>query len=292
MPETILVTGATGTVGSRTVKALLKSGGGSRIVAAGRNTAKLAALQSAGAHIAEMDWNKPGTVEQAFSGATKLFLLTSPNFSDSTLEMSTAISAAEAAGIEYIARLSVMGAEDEPGITLTRVHRSEELAIMGSQIDYTFLRPNGFMQNIEQQAQMIKEQNAFYMPLGDARVSFVDVDDIAAVAAAVLLDGSKQYSGKAYDLTGPEAVSGVDMANVLSQVLGREIRYVAVSDEMASGGMRAQGMPDTAIAALMELFESYKQGKYAPTVTAVPSITGRAATSFQQYVANNRAIYS
>src|SRR6476661_2017303 len=118
-----------------------------------------------------------------------------------------------------------MGADIEPGITIGRLHRQEEKIIEESGIPYTFLRPGAFMQNfVNFFGQTIKNESAFYLPTRDGKVSFVDVRDIAAVATEILLtksDGSQQHKNKAYDITGHEALSYSQVAEILSKVIGR-----------------------------------------------------------------------
>ncbi len=87
------------------------------------------------------------------------------------------------------------------------------------------------MQNFEPFAAGMKSKGAFSLPLGDALVSYVDADDIAAVAAEVLLGNEMEHSGRAYDLTGPDALTGSQVAEIFSQVLGRKIEFHAVSDD-------------------------------------------------------------
>ncbi len=295
MPETIFVTGATGTVGSRVVKQLLKRAEGMaekpRIVAGVHSADKAQALSAAGAHIAEIDYDKPGTVEQAFGRIDKLFLVTPPDL-NTARDNQMAVAAAEASGVKYIVKLSAFGSEVEPGTSLAHLHRSAELLIMASGADWTFLRPNAFMQNIQQFAGSIKAGGAISLPLGDAPVSYVDADDIAAVAVEMLLGTEIEHSGRAYDLTGPAAITGKEMAATLSYVLGKPVEYHSVSDEEAHQAMTSQGISDPQARALIELYQSYRQGYASAVSNAVGSITGRAARSFEMYAMDNKSVYA
>ena len=155
-----------------------------------------------------------------------------------------------------------MGDNMEPGTTIGRLHRQEEKIIEKYGMPYTFLRPNGFMQNFVRAGQIIRNQNAFYLPGGDARVSFVDVRDAAAVAPKVLLltkgNGSEQqqHENKSYDITGTEALSYSQATEIISTPLGRKISYTAISEEDARKGMREAGLEDWYIDAMMEFYNN------------------------------------
>jgi uncharacterized protein YbjT (DUF2867 family) len=137
--------------------------------------------------IVDMDYNKRETIINAVNGIDKLFLLTLPR-PDMSEITSSLINEAKKNNVEHVVKLSVLDAEAEPGIMITRMHRQEEKIIEESGIPYTFLRSGAFMQNfINFFGQTIKTQNAFYLPVGDGKVSLVDVRDIASVATKILL---------------------------------------------------------------------------------------------------------
>jgi uncharacterized protein YbjT (DUF2867 family) len=124
---------------------------------------------------------------------------------------SSLIEEAKKNGIKFIVKLSTMGADLEPGYTSGRLHRQVEKIIEESGIPYAFLRPNSFMQNfVTRSSQTIKNQNAFYLPAGDGKISFVDARDVAAVAVEVLI-------------TGPETLSHNQVAEILSEETDRKI---------------------------------------------------------------------
>src|SRR4028119_592996 len=203
MTNTILVMGATGNVGSQVVKQLADTGANVR--AAVRSQRKAESLKSEKVSLTEFDTDKPETIEAAFQGVHKVFLLTPlvPNMVELSANL---VAAAKKAGVKHIIKSSGMGAEVEPGITLTRWHRAAEKAIEASGIAFTFVRPNGFMQNYANfNGATIKTQNTFYLPVGDGKVSYIDTRDIAAVAVAALTQDG--HEGKAYEVTGLEAIS-------------------------------------------------------------------------------------
>lgn len=229
MTDTILITGSTGNVGSQVVKQLSKFKNDIRAAVQSKNRAH--AIKNSRAHLIEMDFNRPETFEMALEGVQKLFLLTP--FVPNMVEISASLlDAAKKAKVKHIVKQSAFGSDNQASeITMNRLHRQVEEIIESSGIHYTFLRPTSFMQNYLGYVDSIKSQGIFYAPLADSKSSFVDVRDIAAVAVEALAhDG---HENKAYNITGPLAVSNYDIAHILSKITGREITYVNVSDEDA-----------------------------------------------------------
>jgi uncharacterized protein YbjT (DUF2867 family) len=149
MTETILVTGGTGTVGSEVVKQLLSAKGErgkqDMVVKAAARSANNSTFKDLGVQVVQLDYNKPDTLSAALIGIDKLFLLTP--FQSNMVELtSNLVNEAKKAGVKYIVKQSVLGADVEPGIIPTRLHRQAEKIIEESGIPFTFLRPN-FMQN-------------------------------------------------------------------------------------------------------------------------------------------------
>ena len=275
----LLVMGATGNVGSQVVKQLADTGANVR--AAVRSPRKAESLKSERVSLTEFDTDKPETVEAAFQGVDKVFLLTPlvPNMVELSANL---VAAAKKAGVKHIIKSSGMGAEVEPGITLTRWHREAEKAIEASGIAFTFVRSNGFMQNYANfNGATIKTQNTFYLPLGDGKVSYIDTRDIAAVAVAALTQDG--HEGKAYEVTGLEAIYNQEIAEIISQVVGRKINYVDVPEDAARSEMKQSGMPDVLIDLTMKLYEIYKAGYASEVTPTVEQIIGKKPISFAQF---------
>jgi len=195
---------------------------------------------------------------------------------------------AKNAGVGYIVKQSVMGADAEPGITSGRLHRQAEKIIEASKIPFTFLRPNFFMQNfVNFFAQTIKNQNAFYLPAADGKVSFVDVRDIAAIAVRCLVArDDNQHEGKAYNITGGEALSYGQAAEIPSKEVGRKINYVNISDEDARKGMKDSGTDEWTINSMIDLFEIIRAGYVSAISPIVEQITGNKPISFSQFASD------
>lgn len=284
MSNTILVTGATGNVGSQVVQQLIASGVTPRVAV--RSISKAESLKKAGAEPVEMDLDRPETVQSALTGVDKVFLVSPfvPNMVELTAIL---IEAAKRANVQQIVKLSALA---QPGIALSKWHSEMEKAIAqartqgfaSSGIAFTFLRPNGFMQNFANaMAASIKSDNAFYLNAGDGKVSFVDTRDIASVAVAALITSG--HEGQSYTITGSQALSHAESASILSQVLGRTINYVDVPEDVVRQGMQGAGMPEPTVNALLELYASYKAGLAATVSPAVEQVTGKQPISFEQF---------
>ena len=282
MTETILITGATGTVGSEVVKQLSAKGENIIVKAAARSATDNTFENLNRVQVVQLDYDKPDSLAVALKGVDKLFLLT-PFQSNMVDLTSNLVSEAKKAEVKYIAKQSVMGADAEPGITPGRLHRQAEKIIEESGIPFTFLRPNFFMQNfVNYYSNLIRSQGAFYMPAGDAKVSFVDVRDIAAVAVKSLINDNQQ-KGRAYNLTGGEALSYGQAAEILSKAVGKKINYVNVTDQDARKGMKDMSMDEWTIKSMIELFEITRAGYVSEISPIVEQVTGNKPITFSQF---------
>jgi uncharacterized protein YbjT (DUF2867 family) len=278
----ILITGATGNVGSELVKELSRRGETFRAAYTSKEKAEKA--QSANVEPVVADFAKPETLASALAGVDRLFLLSANPPSESAV-----VRAAKKAGVKHVVKLSVIGAPDE-GFAIGKLHRAVEREIEESGLDFTFLRPNGFMQNLaNQQAASVKGQGAFYFPAADARISHVDVRDIARVAATALTGSG--HAGNAYELTGPEALTYADMAAALTRVLGTPVSYVAISDADFRRALEGAGTPPPVVEALVDLFAFYRRGGAARVSADIEKVTGKKAVSFEQYARENVAAF-
>jgi uncharacterized protein YbjT (DUF2867 family) len=287
MNETALVTGATGTVGSEVVKQLSKVGPNYNVKAGVHSIKNAKKIQQYDrVKPVQIDYDKLKGLESAFKDVDKLFLLTHP--SPKTVEHeSNLITEAKKSGIKHIVKQSIMRADPKADVEAMRLHRQTEKMIEESGIPYTFLRPNEFMQGfINFQGTTIKSNNAFYMPAEDAAVSFVDARDIGAVAVKALVDGDKHYN-KTYMVTGPEALSYHQAADILSSATGKKIDYVNISDEEARGGMNYPGLDDWLINTISDLYALYRKGYASQVSSAVEEVTGRKATTFVEFATDH-----
>jgi uncharacterized protein YbjT (DUF2867 family) len=276
MSDTILVTGATGTIGSRLVKELSEKAGVTVRVGA-RDPGKV----KTGGNVTAVafDYAKPETIDAAVKGADRLFLLT-PFSNEQVALGKKLVDAARAAGVRHVVKLSAIGCDIEPGIQLGRWHREVERHVEASGIAYTLLRPNNYMDNFINYYPPAPDGN-LYLPLGSGATSYIDARDIAAVAAAVLT--SNDHQNKAYELTGGEALTAAQVAGLLSEATGRSIHHVDVPEDAAKKAMLDLGMPGWMVDAMMELHAINKAGYAAGITGHVQQITGRAPRTFREF---------
>ncbi|HKQ71113.1 MAG TPA: NmrA family NAD(P)-binding protein [Polyangiaceae bacterium] len=273
----ILVTGASGTVGTALVGELKNL----EPRLAFHTAVKAEKAKTEGHDTVLVDFAFPETLKPALEGVDAVFLLGTGGLGQEQGEIAV-VAAAKEVGVKKVVKLSMWSAEAEAN-TFTRIHRAVERFIESSGLIFTFLRPNGFMQNfVSYMADGIRTQGMIYLPAGAAKISHVDVRDLARVAAIALT--SSLHEGKAYELSGPAALSYGDAAEVLSRVLGKQVRYVAVNDDAAKAAMVSAHMPAFYADYLVELYQYYRTGAGSPVSRAVEEITGRAPVAFEQFV--------
>lgn len=275
----ILITGASGNVGREVLKQIVQTE--VRVRAAYQSAGRASA--PAGVEIALVDFNQPGTLKTALKDVDRVFLVWPPSAELPALERKAVDVIAES-GVRQLLKLSAMGGRQA---TFPRLHAESEDYIRSSGVPYTFLRPNGFMQNIATyNTSTINTQNAFYGTEGDGRVSQIDIRDIAAVASKVLT--SDGHLGQTYTLTGPQALSNSDIAGLLSRAIGREIRFVNLPPADYKQALLSAGLPEWNVDALIDLQQFYREDKAAAVTPEVEEILGRKPTSFNQFLQDYR----
>jgi uncharacterized protein YbjT (DUF2867 family) len=271
----ILITGASGNVGKEVVKQALQMG--IRVRATFQSPTSASGAPS-GVEVAIMDYNKPETIRAALKGVERVFLVGPPTQKLPALERQ-AVDQIRQSDVEHVVKLSAMGGREA---TFPRQHADSEDYIKTTGIKYTFLRPNGFMQNVvNYNATTIKAQNAFYRCQGEGQVSHIDIRDLAAVATKVLTETG--HAGKAYTLTGPVALSNRQIVEILSDDLGREIRYVDLPALEFKQALVAAGLPEWSANALVNQQEFYRAGKAGAVTGDLEQLLGRRPTSFEQF---------
>jgi uncharacterized protein YbjT (DUF2867 family) len=214
----ILVTGATGHVGSELVRLLAEQGAPARALV--HSPDKAAPIRHLGLETALGDYEQPDTLDVAMKGCDQLFLLSPPTPRQPQQEQHV-IDAARRAGVEHVLKQSVPWAGLDAPLVFCRWHGQVEQHLAQSGLAYTLLRPSSFMQNLLMSAQQVADQGVLYGMFGEGRVAFIDARDIAAVAAELLTNPGHQ--GASYTLTGPEALSAAEVAERLSAATSRQV---------------------------------------------------------------------
>jgi uncharacterized protein YbjT (DUF2867 family) len=271
----ILITGASGNVGSEVLKQALAVG---LKIRGTFQSADRAAKAPAGIEGVIMDYEQPETIRAALHGVEKIFLVGPPVRELPAMEANF-IKEVRAAGRQHIVKLSALGGRES---MFTSGHRDSEENIEASGVPYTFLRPNGFMQNlVNYNAGTIRSQNAFYGCQGNGAVSVVDIRDIAAVAVIVL--AATGHEGKSYALTGSEAVTNGQVAEKLSRIAGGKISYVDLPPAEFKKALLSGGMSEWSADALLDLQRLYREGKASLLTDDVERLTGRKPITFDQF---------
>jgi uncharacterized protein YbjT (DUF2867 family) len=277
----ILVTGATGNIGPGVVRALK----GADLPA--RAAIHKTPLEMEGVETCPLDFDDPATFAPALRGIDALFLLSADVAHEARL-----VDAARTAGVARIAYLSAFGAETDDFLA-GRMHREIEQRIEASGMAWTFLSPNFLMQNfISVMGEDIRREDAFYDSIGDARVSMFDARDLGPVTVRVLTEPG--HEGRAYELSGPEAIGHNDAAAILSEALGRKIRYVQIDDDAYRQRLTEAGLPPHDVDALVDVNREAREGRTDDHVVTdtVRRLIGRTPTSFADFCHDHAAAFA
>jgi uncharacterized protein YbjT (DUF2867 family) len=275
----ILITGATGTIGSEVVKALLPAHA-NHIRVLTRNPG---AVFPEGTEKVVADLGD-GDLAPALDGVHAVFSLSEGlNIAAHGQRL---IAAAQRAGVERIVKLSVRNVAHGATDPITTLHRAGEEAIRDSGIGWTFLRPTAFMSNALNWAGMIAGDQVVYAPFAVGQAAVVDPADIAAVAAACLTQDGHDH--RIYELTGPDPLSPADQVAILSKVLGRDLRYAEADPAGSVAQMVSYGMPEDLASAIIEQFRSTLEPWSPEPTSDVSAVTKRPARTFADWAQAHR----
>jgi uncharacterized protein YbjT (DUF2867 family) len=284
---TILITGATGSIGSVLAKQLADKQIPFRALV--RSLGKADALKHLkGAELVTGDFNDEISVIKALKGIEKVFLLSNSSEDAERLQCSFVKMAAKS-GVKHIVKLSQFAADLNSPVRFLRYHAIVEEKIKLTGIQYTFLRPNLFMQGLLGFADAIKYQQKFFATAGEAKISLVDIRDIAAVALERLITTDQE--SKIYDITGSEAITHHQIAQMLSDVLHKEIKYINVSDEEMQAALLQFGFPEWQAAGLIEDYAHYARGEAAIIADTVKDVTGKSPRRFIDFAEDYKSFF-
>jgi uncharacterized protein YbjT (DUF2867 family) len=273
----ILVTGATGTSGREILKALAARGVAAKAMV--RSTDTSPELPN-GITTVRGDFDNEASLLKALAGVERAFLLT-PSTERAEEQQIRFVDAAARAGVRHIVKLSQFAAAPDSPVRFLRYHAAVEAKIRASGLQWTFLRPNLFMQGLLQFAGMIRDKGMIAAPVGDARVSVVDVRDNAAVTAVALTEDG--HEGRTYTLTGPEALTHAEMAEKLSAATKRTIAFTDASGDDMRQAMAGVTMPEWQIEGLIEDYAHYHRGEAAVIAPGVRDATGQEPRPFDGF---------
>jgi uncharacterized protein YbjT (DUF2867 family) len=276
----VLITGATEYVGRELVRAL--AGADAKVVGGTTTLAKAASLESQGVEPAVIDFSDTASLAAAMRGVDSVFLLL-PLEETMGQRAANVLSIARASGVGHVVRASVMGADVNVPFRLGRAHGMVDQLLIESGMPYTILRRNSLMQEYTSRyGAGVRERGVLELPQGDGRVSLVDLRDVARSAARVLLSPGPHWN-RAYDLTGPQALSNEEVARVISEVTGRIVRYSSPTDDEVRRDMMEAGAGEWATEAEMGFHAYVRAGGAARVTRDVEEITGTRPTSFAEF---------
>lgn len=277
----ILVTGAPGNVGTEVVHALQRAGVPHRVGAYHLDSARSAF--GGETDIVHFDFLNPETYRNTFTGIEQMFLVRPPALANVQRDIAPAIWAAVGAGVKHIVFLSIQGVEKNRVVP----HYKIEQLILKTGVQYTFLRASFFMQNLSTTHQAeIRERSEIALPVGKARTSFIDVRDIAAVAAHALTE--ERQTSNIYTLTGAEALDYSQVATKLAAVLDRPIRYTDPSAIRFVRRQLAEGKKLGYTLVVTMLYTITRFGNANQVTHDVENLLGRPPITFDQFAQDHR----
>lgn len=285
--QNILITGATGSIGAELVKQLSSKNIAFKAMVRDKNKApNLAAMP--GVQVIEGDFNEPSSIENALAEINTAFLLTNSS-EQAEIQQTSFVEAAAKAGVKHIVKLSQWAADESSPVRFLRYHAAVEKKIKESGIAYTFLRPNLFMQGLLSFKQTIQQQGGFYASIGDAKVSIVDIRDIASVAVEALT--KEGHEAKTYNLTGPKSLTHGQMAAFLSDALGKLVAFTDVPPQAMLQALLAAHMPQWMAEGLIEDYAHYARGEASAISNDIQNVTGKLPFDFKTFAEDYRNVF-
>lgn len=285
---TVFVTGATGKLGPHVIASLVARG--ERVRALVRDPGKARPLLPADAELVQGDFAAIPTVEAELAAADTMLLLT-PHGPDMAAVQNTLIDLATRAGTRVVKVSGTSAGISPDGPDACRQHFDAEQHLADSGVPWAVVRPNGFMQTlIVAMAATVRERGLIANPLGTAGISLVDCADVGAAAAAVLTD--PRHDGRHYVLTGPAAPTYAEIAAVISEETGVDVKVLDVTPEQAGDAARARGLSDWEAGHLTEMLGMFRTGASEYVTTDVEELTGRRPRSVRDFVRDHRHLFT
>ncbi|WP_433272238.1 SDR family oxidoreductase [Actinosynnema sp. CS-041913] len=278
---TIAVTGATGRLGGRVARRLSAAGVPQRLLV--RDPGR--APQLPGATAVPGDFADRAAVRAALDGVDRVLMVSASESADRVDQHRMFVDAAVEAGVDHLVYISFYGAAPNATFTLARDHHATEEHIRAGGLAHTFLRDNMYA---DLMPSLAGDDGVIRGPAGDGRVAAVALDDIADAATAVLLN-APQHAGAAYDLTGPEALTLDEVAEILTKATGRDITYHRETVEEAYRSRASYGAPDWLLDAWVSTYTAIADGELAGITDHVERLTGHPATSLADVVRDQAA---
>lgn len=286
MADVVLVTGPTGNTGREVVRALLERG--LEVRAGHHRPDEVRARLGDAVQPVRLDLREPSTWATAAHGCTSMFLLRPPAISDTKRTLVPFVDVAREQGVGHVVFLSVAGAGENKIVP----HHAVEAHLQRRGPEHTILRPGFFAQNLQDAYRRdIVEDGRLYVPAGRGRAAFVDLRDVAEVAALALCEPAR-HRERAYTLTGPEAIDFERAAALLSEALGRPVRYEPASVLGYARHLRRRALPWAQVVVQTILHVGLRLGQAEAVDPTLASLLGRPGRTLGDYVRDHAAVWT
>jgi uncharacterized protein YbjT (DUF2867 family) len=284
--EKVIILGATGNIGTAVLKNL--QGKNVEVFAGVQSEKDFEKVSQYGATPIIVNFQNQESLNEVLKGKDRVFLVT-PLMQNPEAVTEMVINASKLNGVKHLVRSTASGADSNGQIQMARWAGLSEDLIKTSNLNYTIVRPYSFLQNmVNFHSQTIRNYNGFYLPVGDAKTSLLDINNLGEVVAVALT--SDDHFGKTYELSGL-TYTNEELAEKLSAAVGRKISYIDVPEEKAKESMQTNQMPEWMVNAMMELNYITKQGWTAGYSDDYKNITGKEYTSAQTFFESNKTAF-
>ena len=281
----ILVTGASGNVGSYVIKELLKMG--ETVVAAGTDPKKLRDMFEDKVEVVKLDFTKADTFKDALVSVDRVFLMRPPQLGKPQ-DLYPFIDAMKLQDIKLVSFLSLMGVENN---TIPPHHKIEKY-LEKTGVPYAHIRPGFFMQNVSGiHSVEIREQNKIFIPAGKSKTSFIDAADIG-LSIATLLHNPEKYKNTAHTISGLEALDYYEVAEILSKVTERKITYAKPGYlKYRNHYIKVRGLDKGYVNVTVALYFMTRMGTAKEVNQGYYNLTGKTPRSFEDFARENIAAF-
>lgn len=282
---TLFVSGAAGHLGRLVVNALLARGYDGKIIAGTRDPSKLADL--AGVEVRQADFTDKAGLVKALAGVDRFLIISTDQLGTRLPAHITAVEAAKEAGVKELLYTSMPTPEPPSAITFAPEHYGTEQAIKASGLPYTILRMNWYAENLLSSLPGSLASGQWYTSTAGGKVSNPTRLDCARAAAGALL---RPAANQTYTVTGPEALSNAEIAAIASELTGKPLQVIEVTDEQLAAGAKAAGVPDFVVDNFIVSFDrNTREGKVGMVTSAVADLWGEQPTSIREFLTANKA---
>ncbi|MDM5358694.1 SDR family oxidoreductase [Peribacillus sp. ACCC06369] len=275
----ILVTGATGKLGTKVVETLLKTVPANQLAVSVRNPEKAEELRTRGVDVRQGDFDRPETLDTAFAGIDRLLIISADGDNETRIRQhSNAVVAAERAGVKFIAYTSLANAKESKNF-LAPTHQATEESILKTGIPYSFLRNNWYLENEISSIQGVQAGAPWVTSAGNGKVGWALQQDYAEAAASVL--SGNGHENTIYELSG-KLLTQEELASAVGNVLGKEVPVQQVDDATYANIMKSVGLPDFLIPMLIDIQKGVREGTLEVESNDFEKLLGRSATPISE----------